>query len=117
MTISPYNQGNEMNCLKCNERIAFKAKFCGHCGAAAPEREVSGRAGEAKEYAKDVLSEGKIAAREAAQLAKTGLKTDVGKSVAACAALGAVIAVPIPFVGPLLGAAVGAGIGLVRKIV
>ncbi len=105
-----------MRCAACNERIAFKAKFCGNCGAAAPVPS-NEAAAEAKDYATDVLSEGKIVAKEAAQLAKTGLKSDVGKSVAACAAVGAIVAVPIPFVGPVLGAAVGAGIGLFRKIV
>ena len=106
-----------MRCSTCNERIGFKAKFCGHCGSAAPERDTSDSVAEAKGYVRDVLAEGKVVAKEAAGAAKNGLKTDVGKSVAACAAIGAVVAVPIPFVGPVLGAAVGAGIGLIRKIV
>jgi hypothetical protein len=110
-------RGTGMKCVHCNERVPFKAKFCGNCGTAAPARGRSETAVEAKEYASDLLAEGKVAAKEAAQLAKVGLKSDVGKSVAACAAIGAVVAVPIPFVGPILGAAIGAGIGLVRKIV
>ena len=107
-----------MRCNECNERISLKAKFCGACGApVAPNEGPSTAISETKEYAKDVLAEGKIVAKEAALMAKNGLKTDIGKSVAACAAVGAVIAVPIPFVGPVLGAAVGASIGLFRKIV
>jgi hypothetical protein len=105
-----------MRCVKCDSRIGRKAKFCAQCGTDAPAREPNGAAAEAKDFAKDVFIEGTTVAKEAAQLAKEGIKSDVGKSVAACAALGAVIAVPIPFFGPLLGAAVGAGVGLIRKI-
>jgi hypothetical protein len=96
--------------------LSTRAKFCAQCGTPAPEYGAEGIAAEAKEYAKDVLAEGKIVAGEAVQATKAGIKTDVGKSVATCAAIGAVVAIPIPFVGPIFGAAIGAGIGFLRKI-
>jgi hypothetical protein len=106
-----------MRCEACDQRISFKAKFCGNCGAAAVERDTNKTVAEAREYAKEVLAEGRTIAKEATEAGKRGLKTETGKSVAACAAIGAVVAVPIPFVGPILGAAVGAGIGFVRKVI
>jgi predicted amidophosphoribosyltransferase len=105
-----------MRCAECNERLSMRAKFCAQCGAAAPQHAAEGVAAEAREYAKEMLAEGKIVAGEAVQATKAGIKTDVGKSVATCAAIGAVVAIPIPFVGPIFGAAVGAGIGFLRKI-
>ena len=115
ITIAPMRRraqgGIECSALSATSGSRSKPNSAGHCGAAAPERDTNNTAAEAKEYAKDVLAEGKVVAKEAAQAAKVGLKSDVGKSVAVCAAIGAVVAVPIPFVGPVLGAAVGAESG------
>ena len=105
-----------MKCTKCESNFSIRAKFCGQCGEPAPQHGKSGVAAEAKEYAMDLVTEGKVVAKEAVDATKVGMKTEMGKSVAACAALGAVIALPIPLVGPLFGATVGAIFGVIRKI-
>ena len=108
--------GDRSALASCNDRINTKAKFCGQCGAPAPEHHLEGTAAIAKEYAREMLAEGKVVAAEAVQATIAGMKTDVGKSVATCAAIGAIVAVPIPLVGLILGAAVGAGTGYLRKL-
>ena len=104
-----------MRC-ECGTRIHRNAKFCRGCGAAVQFSERPTAVAEVKDYAVDLLSEGRSVVKEAGQLAKQGVKSDMGKSVATCAALGAIIAIPIPFVGSALGASVGAVIGAIRKL-
>ena len=105
-----------MKCVKCGSKVSIRAKFCGQCGGVVPPHDLAGAASEAKEYAADLVAEGRVAAKEAAMATKAGMKTEMGKSVAACAALGAIIAVPIPIIGPMMGAAIGAGFGFLRKL-
>jgi hypothetical protein len=104
-----------MRC-ECGTRIQRKAKYCSGCGAVVEVSEKPTAVAEAKDYAADVLSEGRTVVKEAGRLAKEGMKSDMGKSVATCAALGAIIAIPIPFVGSAFGASVGAVIGAIRKL-
>ena len=105
-----------MRCGRCDEEVNAAAKFCGECGAAIANAPEADATSDVKEYAKELLAEGKSVAGDALEATKASLKTERGKSVAACAAIGAALAVPVPFVGPIAGAAVGAGIGMLRKL-
>ena len=54
--------------------------------------------------------------KKASDVAKSALRTDLGKDAAAGAAIGAVAAIPVPVVGPLAGAAIGAGVGVYKNV-
>ena len=56
------------------------------------------------------------ASKQAYDLGKDAIKTDLARDAAAGAAIGAAIALPLPVIGPALGAAVGAGLGLYKNI-
>jgi len=52
----------------------------------------------------------------ASSVAKSALRTELGKDAATGAGVGAVAAIPVPVVGPVAGAAVGAGVGVYKHL-
>ncbi len=107
-----------MHCDKCGSYATLEAVFCSKCGerlGVSTATQVADKPLPPLSRETAVLHAGDVA-RKASKLARSGVKSEMGKSVAGGAALGALIAMPIPFVGPLLGAAVGAAIGVYRKL-
>ena len=105
-----------MTCQKCNATTQETDKFCHQCGRPVNRTAPTTQREAVKKGAADIIAEGKVAAGEAFELGKKGIKTDMGKSVAACAVLGAAVAAPLPLVGPVLGGVVGGAIGFIRKL-
>lgn len=56
------------------------------------------------------------ATKEAVNVGKDALRSDLAKDAAAGAAVGAAVAIPIPLVGPAVGAVVGAGLGVYKNL-
>ena len=105
-----------MKCSDCGATVSRRAKYCGQCGVMVQSDPTAVSSSEIKEYAKELVSEGQVAAGEIRQVAKKAIKSETGKSVLIWGAFGAVAGAALPFVGAAVLGALGAGYGALKKL-